>query len=214
MEATKEYNVHLDNKKRVTLRGALYQYYNVKEYENGCIMLEPRELTVPDTISARTLKDMDKAISNYKQGYVSDPIDLSDFEQCEHMSFIIRMGLPEMEELWNKLQTEYRVGTISKNDAIIFKKWGKALKLLSENPRHPSLRTHDIEALSERYGERVWQSYLENKTSGAMRMYWVYGPDQKSITIIGLEPHPEDKKNGAYERIILSDLPLMKKDES
>ena len=45
-------------------------------------------------------------------------------------------------------------------------------------------------------------------------MYWVYGPDQKSITIIGLEPHPEDKKNGAYERITLSDLPLMKKDES
>ena len=79
MEAAKEYNVHLDNKKRVTLRGALYQYYNVKEYENGCIMLVPRELTVPDTISARTLKDMDKAISNYKQGYVSDPIDLSDF---------------------------------------------------------------------------------------------------------------------------------------
>ena len=124
------------------------------------------------------------------------------------------MGLPEMEELWNKLQTEYRIGKISKNDAIIFKKWGKALKLLSENPRHPSLKTHDIEVLSERYGERVWQSYLENKTSGAMRMYWVYGPDQKSITIIGLEPHPEDKKNGAYERITLSDLPLMKKDES
>ena len=46
-------------------------------------MLEPRELTVPDTISARTLKDMDKAISNYKQGYVSDTIDLSDFGQCE-----------------------------------------------------------------------------------------------------------------------------------
>ena len=79
MKAAKEYYVHLDSKKRVTLSGALYQYYNVKEYENGCIMLEPRELTVPDTISARTLKDMDKAISNFKQGYVSDPIDLSDF---------------------------------------------------------------------------------------------------------------------------------------
>ena len=43
-------------------------------------------------------------------------------------------------------------------------------------------------------GMKVWQSYLENKTSGAMRMYWVYGPDQKDITIIGLEPHSEDKK--------------------
>ena len=34
----------------------------------------------------------------------------------------------------------------------------------------------------------------------------VYGTDQKDITIIGLEPHPEDKKNGAYDRISLSDL--------
>lgn len=79
MEAVKDYNVHIDSKKRVTLRGARYQYYNVKEYANGCIMLEPRELTVPDTISARTLKGMDKAISNFKAGNVSDPIDLSDF---------------------------------------------------------------------------------------------------------------------------------------
>lgn len=65
---------------------------------------------------------------------------------------------------------------------------------------------YEIEPLSRRYGMKVWQSYLENKTSGAMRMYWVYGPDQKDITIIGLEPHPEDKKNGAYDRISLSDL--------
>lgn len=79
MEAIKDYNVHIDSKKRVTLRGARYQYYNVKEYDNGCIMLEPRELTVPHTISAKTLKDMDRAISNYKSGNVSDPIDLSDF---------------------------------------------------------------------------------------------------------------------------------------
>ena len=56
---------------------------------------------------------------------------------------------------------------------------------------------------------KVWQSYLENKTSGAMRMYWVYGPDPKDITIIGLEPHPEDKKNGAYDRISLSNLQNM-----
>ena len=81
-----------------------------------------------------------------------------------------------------------------------------ALKLLSADPFYPSLQTHEIEPLSRRYGMKVWQSYLENKTSGAMRMYWVYGPDQKDITIIGLEPHPEDKKNGAYDRISLSDL--------
>jgi hypothetical protein len=32
-------------------------------------------------------------------------------------------------------------------------------------------------------------------------MFWVYGPDHKDITIIGLEPHPEDSKNGSYDRI-------------
>lgn len=50
MTAVKDYTVHIDSKKRITLRGALFQYYNVKEYDNGCIMLEPRELTVPDSI--------------------------------------------------------------------------------------------------------------------------------------------------------------------
>ena len=59
MEAMKDYVAHLDNKKRITLRGAAYQYYNVKEYGNGCIILEPRELAVPESISARTLADMD-----------------------------------------------------------------------------------------------------------------------------------------------------------
>ncbi len=79
MEAVRDYTVHLDNKKRITLRGAAYQYYNVKEYQNGCIMLEPRELTVPESISVKTLKDMDRAVANFKKGDVSESVDLSDF---------------------------------------------------------------------------------------------------------------------------------------
>ncbi len=126
------------------------------------------------------------------------------------MKFNIRMGIPEMEALWSKLRQEFLSGTINKQDLVLYKKWGKALKLLSDNPKHPGLHTHDIEPLSERYGERVWQSYLENKTSSAMRMYWVYGPDKQSITIIGLEPHPEDKKNHAYAKVVLSKLPPFK----
>ena len=79
MEAVKDYTVHIDSKKRVTLRGAAYQYYNVREYKNGCIILEPRELIVPESISARTLKDMDRARANFKKGEVSEAVDLSDF---------------------------------------------------------------------------------------------------------------------------------------
>ena len=122
------------------------------------------------------------------------------------MNYQIRMGLPEMQELWEELQRKYREGTINKNEEKLYKKWGSALKKLAADPFYPSLQSHEIQPLSKRYGMKVWQSYLENQTSDAMRMYWVYGPDQKEITIVGLEPHPEDKKNGAYDRIKLSNL--------
>ena len=38
MTAVKDYTVHIDSKKRITLRGALYQYYNVKEYDNSRLL--------------------------------------------------------------------------------------------------------------------------------------------------------------------------------
>lgn len=123
------------------------------------------------------------------------------------MGFSIRMGLPEMFALWQKLSAGYVDGTISRSDAKLYKKWGKSMKLLADNPFYPGLNTHEIAELSKRYGMKVWQSYLENNTSRAMRRYWVYGPEQKEITIIGLEPHPEDKKNGAYDKVLLSHLP-------
>ena len=122
------------------------------------------------------------------------------------MAYRIRMGIPEMAELWNRLQTSYQDGTINKKDAELYKKLGSALKKLSQDPHYPGLHTHDIEPLSKRYGLKVWESYLENKRSGARRMFWVYGPDKMERTVIGLEPHPEDAKNGAYDRINLSDL--------
>lgn len=120
--------------------------------------------------------------------------------------FSIKMGIPEMEKLWFKLQKGHKSGLNSKCDEELYMKWGKALKKLSSDPFYPSLHTHEIEPLSRRYGMKVWQSYLENRNSKARRMYWVYGLNQKDITIVGLEPHPEDSKNGAYDRINLSEI--------
>ncbi len=76
MPIVKEYIAHIDSKKRITLRGALYQDYSVTEYDNGCIMIKPRELTVSESISARTLEDMDRAITNFKHGKVSPVIEM------------------------------------------------------------------------------------------------------------------------------------------
>ena len=119
--------------------------------------------------------------------------------------FNIHMGVPEMEVLWNDLVKKNREQIASKNEQKLYKKLGKALVLLSNDPRHPGLETHDIEALTIRYGMKVWQSYLDNKKPGAGRIFWVYGPDRNDITVIGLEPHPDDKTN-AYQKITLSEM--------
>jgi len=43
------------------------------------------------------------------------------------MDFSIHMGIPEMLELWMRLHKESMDGSISKADANLYKKWGKAL---------------------------------------------------------------------------------------
>ena len=117
----------------------------------------------------------------------------------------IHMGIPEMKQFWDDLQNDVRNGTASKDRIKLYKKLGKALRLLSNNPRHPGLCTHDISALSNRIGVRVWESYLENNTPSAGRIFWAYGPGTGDITILGLEPHPNDKGN-AYRKIVLSSM--------
>ena len=122
-------------------------------------------------------------------------------------AYAIRMGVPEMEQYWTDLSTRSDDGQLNREEQRQFKQLVKALQFLSANPRHPGLQSHEIDDLSRRYGIKVWQSYLENRTPAAGRLFWVYGPTRGEITIIGIEPHPEDKKSGAYDRISLSGLP-------
>lgn len=117
--------------------------------------------------------------------------------------FLIRMGVPEMLGFWETLTNKVNNNIANKADAKLYKKIYKALLLLSNDPKHPSLDSHEIKALSLRYGMKVFESYLENHTPNAGRLFWVYGPCKDSITIIGLEPHPNDKSN-AYKKIKLS----------
>ena len=117
--------------------------------------------------------------------------------------FTIHLGIPEMKEFWDSLTKRVKENTATKDEQTLYQKFGKTMKLLSINPRHTGLHTHDIEALTARYGMKVWESYLENNKSGAGRVFWVYAPNQNDITIIGLEPHPNAKKD-AYKKITLS----------
>ena len=115
----------------------------------------------------------------------------------------IRLGIPEMEQFWKDLCKKVKTGNANKNDKTLRKKLGKTMKMLSQNPRHPGLESHEISSLSKRYGMKVWESYLENNTPAAGRVFWVYGPDRGDITIIGLEPHPNDKVK-SYDKVTLS----------
>lgn len=123
------------------------------------------------------------------------------------MAFVLRMGLPEMRDLWNHLVRGRREGSLSAEEEDLAERLGKALSHLRDNPRHPGLASHEIDELTRRYGQKVLQSYLENNTPAAGRLYWVYGPGQGEITVIGLEPHPEAGKRGGYDRVRLSRLP-------
>ena len=76
---SRTYDAKVDSKRRITLRSARFEYYHVKEYPDGSILLEPRELAVPFSVSENTLAMMDASVNNMKSGAVSEPIDLSGF---------------------------------------------------------------------------------------------------------------------------------------
>ena len=123
------------------------------------------------------------------------------------MSFVIRKGVPEVQELWDELDAKLASGRLSRDEAKFFKKLLKVAAYLAADPFHNSLESHEIDPLTRRYGRKVFQSYLENQTPAAGRVFWVYGPEKGEITIIGIELHPEDRKSRGYDRVSLSDLP-------
>ena len=78
-KAIAEYDLKTDSKKRVTLRRA-YDYYHATEYDDGRIMLEPRVLRAPDSISVLTLSHMDEAMRRMSAGEVGDEFDLAEVQ--------------------------------------------------------------------------------------------------------------------------------------
>jgi len=38
-------------------------------------------------------------------------------------------------------------------------------------------------------GAKVFEVYVQNRTPGAYRLFWCYGPEKREITIIAITPH-------------------------
>lgn len=111
-----------------------------------------------------------------------------------------------MAALWRRLHKGATAKTLTRDEATLASKLAKAVQHLAANPYHPGLQSHEIASLTQRYGVKVFESYLENNTPAAGRLFWVYGPDRGEITVVALEPHRDDTK-AAYARIPLSALP-------
>jgi hypothetical protein len=72
----------------------------------------------------------------------------------------------------------------------VYKAVAKALGLMQINLRHPSLHTHEYVGLSCQEGYKIFESYAQNKTPGAYRIFWHYGPKKNEITRLSIIPHP------------------------
>jgi hypothetical protein len=82
----------------------------------------------------------------------------------------------------------------------VLKQVRKTLGYLETNLRSKSLQTHEYKSLTRYYGQKVFEAYAQQNTSGAYRVFWHYGPDETgkdkkripAITILAIVPHPDD----------------------
>ncbi len=74
----------------------------------------------------------------------------------------------------------------------LFKQVEKCVRLLLENPRHPGLNTHEYDSIEHPFDDtgKVFEAYVQNRTPGAYRLFWCYGPGKSEITILAITPHP------------------------
>jgi hypothetical protein len=96
------------------------------------------------------------------------------------MKFKIRI-MPTAEAVFEQLK---------RSDPIRYRKVGKCLFLLSQDPKYPGLKSKRYESLDGRHQEAIWQSYAENNVPAVFRVFWHYGPADGEITIAAITPHP------------------------
>jgi hypothetical protein len=76
---------------------------------------------------------------------------------------------------------------IYRDKKIVLRAVQKTLALMETHLRHPSLHTHEYRDFD---GEKLFESYAQNSTPGAFRIFWHYGPQKGQITVVAIVPHP------------------------
>ena len=64
---------------------------------------------------------------------------------------------------------------LDKSKKGLLKQLRRVLGFMETNLKHPSLNTHKFSDITCGIGE-VFESYAQNNTPGAYRIFWAYGP--------------------------------------
>lgn len=81
------------------------------------------------------------------------------------------------------------IGTLRSKDQRRYKRVVKCLALLGQDPTHPGLSFHPYTNVKGPLGEAIWESYVENNTPSAWRVWWYYG-SERQIVVVDVGPHP------------------------
>jgi hypothetical protein len=98
----------------------------------------------------------------------------------------------QFQELQQAAEEAVRKGRKSKQFGLFQQVEGCIRKLSAQGSRHPGLHSHPFSSLHNPLNpeEKVFESYAQNRTPGAYRVFWCYGPKQGQITLIAITPHP------------------------
>ncbi len=88
--------------------------------------------------------------------------------------------LKEAAETRKRKREEKKIKKSSKDEGL-FNQVAKTIKYLKQNPRQPSLNTHEYSSISNPFDStaKVFEAHAQNKTPSAYRVFWCYGPDKK-----------------------------------
>ena len=93
-------------------------------------------------------------------------------------------------ELVLTTEAQKTLATLKVSNYKKLQKVTKTLKTIANNLRQPGLKTHKFKSQPRSKMKKMFEAYVENKTPGAWRVFWSYGPGARVITVHAITPHP------------------------
>lgn len=175
----------MDDRNRLTLGEIFKGYKRIRLYKNdrGEVLLQPI-VEIPASElwlfqNSNALESVQKGLKDASEGKITK-LNLDELQDSQLFEIFLT---DEARNQLNGLRTDK--GLEKRYNAV-----KKAIKFLSSNLRHQSLKTHEFTSLKGPNGEKVFEAYAEQSTPAAYRIFWYYGPDKNQITVIAITPHP------------------------